>query len=49
MKTIIKISFKNLKQNYLEVQQFLEEKSGDKNICNKSKIVEFFGQQTFFN
>ncbi len=39
MKTIIKISFKNLKQNYLEVQQFLEEKSGEKNICNKSKIA----------
>jgi hypothetical protein len=39
MKPIIKISFKNLKQNYLEVQQFLEEKSGEKNICNKSKIA----------
>ncbi|QBN17775.1 DUF1493 family protein [Flavobacterium nackdongense] len=39
MKTIIKISFKNLKQNYLEVQQLLEEKSGEKNICIKSKIA----------
>ncbi len=50
MKTIIKISFKNLKQNYLEVQQFLEEKSGDKNICNKSKIandLSFFGDDNY--
>jgi len=39
MKTIIKISFKNLKENYLEIQQFLEEKSGEKYIYNKSKIV----------
>ena len=39
METIINISFKNLKQNYLEVQQFLEEKSGEKNICIKSKIA----------
>jgi hypothetical protein len=39
MKTIIKISFKNLKQNYLEVQQFLEKESGEKNICIKSKIA----------
>ncbi|WP_310558825.1 DUF1493 family protein [Flavobacterium sp.] len=39
METIIKISFKNLKQNYLEVQQFLEDKSGEKNISNKSKIA----------
>ncbi|WP_165932747.1 DUF1493 family protein [Flavobacterium cellulosilyticum] len=46
MKTIIKISYKNLKQNYLEVQQYLEEKSGEKNICNKAKIandLSFFG------
>ncbi len=39
MKTIIKISFKNLKQNYLEVQQLLEENSGEKNIGIKSKIA----------
>ncbi|WP_165929427.1 DUF1493 family protein [Flavobacterium rhamnosiphilum] len=39
MKTIIKIRFKDLKQNYLEVQQFLEEKSGEKKICNKSKVA----------
>ncbi|MFV5703847.1 DUF1493 family protein [Flavobacterium sp. XS2P12] len=39
MKTIIKISFKNLKQNYLEVQQFLKEQSGEEYIYNKSKIA----------
>ncbi|WP_281336212.1 DUF1493 family protein [Flavobacterium eburneipallidum] len=43
MKTIIKISFKNLKQNYLEVQQYLEEKSGEKKISNKSKIANDLG------
>jgi len=50
MKTIIKISFKNLKQNYLEVQQFLEEKSGEKNIYNKSKIandLSFWGDDNY--
>lgn len=39
MKTIIKISFKDLKQNYLEVQQFLQKESGEKNIYNKSKVT----------
>lgn len=39
METIIKISFKNLKQNYLEVQQFLQKESGEKNIYNKSKVA----------
>lgn len=39
MKTIIKISFKNLKQNYIEIQKFLEEKSCEKNIFIKSKIA----------
>ena len=39
MKTIIKISFKDLKQNYIELQQFLEDKSGEKNIYNKSKVA----------
>ena len=39
MKTIIKISFKNLKQNYVEVQQFLQKESGEKNIYNKSKVA----------
>jgi hypothetical protein len=39
MKTIIKKSFKDLKQNYIEMQQFLEEKSGEKNIYNKSKLA----------
>jgi hypothetical protein len=39
MKETIEISYKNLKQNYIEVQQFLEEKSAEKNICNKSKIA----------
>jgi len=51
MKTIIKISFKNLKQNYLEVQQFLEEKSGEKNISNKSKIandLSFWGNDNCY-
>ena len=39
MKTIIKISFKDLKQNYLEVQQFLQKESGEKNIHNKSQVA----------
>ncbi|WP_165930159.1 DUF1493 family protein [Flavobacterium sandaracinum] len=39
MKTIIKISFKDLKQNYIEMQQFLADKSGEKNIYNKSKVA----------
>jgi len=39
MKTIIKKSFKDLKQNYIEMQQFLEDKSGEKNIYNKSKVA----------
>lgn len=39
MKTIIKKSFKDLKQNYIELQQFLEDKSGEKNIYNKSKVA----------
>jgi hypothetical protein len=39
MKTVIKISFKNLKQNYLEVQQFLQKESGEKKIYNKSKVA----------
>jgi hypothetical protein len=39
MKTIIKISFKNLKQNYIEMQQFLEDKSGENKIFNKSKVA----------
>lgn len=39
MKTIIKKSFKDLKQNYIEMQQFLEDKSGEKNIFNKSKVA----------
>ena len=39
MKTIIKISYKDLKQNYLEVKQFLEDQSGEVNIYNKSKIA----------
>ncbi|SDH84332.1 Protein of unknown function [Flavobacterium omnivorum] len=39
MKTIIKNSFKDLKQNYIEMQQFLEDKSGEKNINNKSKVA----------
>jgi hypothetical protein len=39
MKTIIKISFKNLKHNYIEIQKFLEEKSCEKNIFIKSKIA----------
>ncbi len=39
MKKTIEISYKNLKQNYIEVQRFLEEKSAEKNICNKSKIA----------
>lgn len=39
MKTIIKKSFKDLKQNYIEMQQFLEDKSGEKNINNKSKVA----------
>ena len=39
METIIKISFKNLKQNYLEVQQFLQKESGEKIIYNKSKVA----------
>ena len=52
MKTIIKISFKNLKHNYLEVQQFLEEKSGEKKICNKSKIANdlgFWGDDNYYS
>jgi hypothetical protein len=44
MKTVIKISFKNLKQKYLEVQQSLDEKSGKKNICTKSKIANDLSQ-----
>ena len=39
MKTIIKISFKDLKQKYIEMQQFLEDKSGENKICNKSKVA----------
>jgi hypothetical protein len=39
MKTIIKISFKDLKQNYIEMQQFLEDKSGETKICDKSKVA----------
>ena len=39
MKTIIKISFKDLKQNYIEMQQFLQKESGEKNINNKSKVA----------
>ncbi len=39
METIIEISFKNLKQNYIEVQQFLQKESGEKNIYNKSKVA----------
>ena len=39
MKTIIKKSFKDLKQNYIEMQQFLEDKSGENNINNKSKVA----------
>ena len=39
MKTTIIISFKNLKQNYLEVQQFLQKESGEKNIHNKSQVA----------
>lgn len=39
MKKTIEISYKNLKQNYIEVQQFLEEKSAEKSIFNKSKIA----------
>jgi len=39
MKTVIKISFINLKQNYLEVQQFLQKESGEKNIYSKSKVA----------
>jgi hypothetical protein len=39
MKTIIKISFKNLKQNYLEVTQFIKDQSGKENICIKSRIA----------
>jgi len=39
MKTIIKISFNNLKREYLEVQKFLQKESGEKNINNKSKVA----------
>ena len=39
MKRIIKISFKDLKQKYIEMQQFLEDKSGENKICNKSKVA----------
>ncbi len=51
MKTIIKISFNNLKREYLEVQQFLEEKSGEKNIYIKSKIandLSFWGDDNCY-
>ncbi|MFV5692872.1 hypothetical protein ACM55K_12670 [Flavobacterium sp. LT1R49] len=51
MKTIIKISFKNLKQNYLEVQKFLEDESGEKNISIKSKIasnLSLFGDDNYY-
>ena len=37
MKTIIKISLKNLRQNYLEIQQFLEEKSIEKKYVVNQK------------
>lgn len=39
MKKNIEINYKTLKQNYIEVHQFLKEKSGEENICNKSKIA----------
>jgi hypothetical protein len=51
METIIKISFKNLKQDYLEVQQFLQKESGEKNISNKSKIandLSFWGDDNCY-
>ena len=51
MKTILNISFKNLRQHYSEVYQVLQEESGERNISTKSNIandLSLFGDDNFY-
>jgi hypothetical protein len=51
MKTIINISFKNLRQNYREVYQLLCKESVEKKINTKSKIANdlfLFGDDNYY-
>lgn len=38
MKTIIKIRFKNLKQNYLEVAQFIKNQSSKEKFASNQEL-----------